>query len=222
MRAIAIVVASALLMPAALHAQVCIGGASYRSGGVSAGVSAERTGDNNLFLGQLGAGKAGRGFASVSAGRATFDSTDAQSTFFGGSVGYEARLTMDKQRPTMDDRLTMCAIAGATYETVTDGVVRGKVFVLNLGVSIGGQVTVLPGVLVVPFAHIALLRTRTSLSDQDDDVAITDSYGYVRFGAGIVVNQRVTLRPTYSMTLIRYYSERSLGLAVQVNFGGHE
>ena len=184
MRRAAFVLATLSAVPAAIHAQACIGQAAWSAGKMKVGGSLEVDGGTTV-LGGLGIGKDQGFFFGAGAG---FNSVAGESqVLLTGGLGKE----LNKK---LADKVAICPVGnvilglpkdGFSFQRITAGLSGGY----PLSSSSGSLGIILTGALQLGFHHGSFEGTGT-----------TDFVGVIDAGAGFILNERISLVP-----LLRIY-----------------
>lgn len=193
--------ALALVAPAALAAQTCLGYASFASGPVQLGAGAQFADDANIYGLGAGIGAVNGGFISAEVGMldADVDGVDASGTSFGIKGGWQLPMGMQ----TATRALQLCPVAGLTYSTAeadADGIsadINGTD--IALGLSFGAAFTSSPALSVVPFGTVSFVRSSYDLESDFGDFEGDDNFGMLDLGVGFVANQWITIRPAVAI-----------------------
>ncbi|HLB53774.1 MAG TPA: hypothetical protein VJK71_01535 [Gemmatimonadales bacterium] len=184
MRRVVLLLVAISAVPAAIHAQACIGQASWSAGSIKAGGSLEVDGGTTV-LGGLGLGKDEGFFFGAGAGFWSF--ADETQFLVTGGVGKELSTKLA-------DKVAICPVANLTwglpkndfsFQTLTGGLSGGYPLSSsseNLGI-------VLTGAFQLGFHRSSFLGD-----------SHTDFIGIIDAGAGFILNQRISLSP-----LVRIY-----------------
>jgi hypothetical protein len=201
----------------AATAQTCGGTASFASGPVRIGAGIDDGNGARVYGAQIAAGKPAGPFVGGGIGRIELDDFDASGTSFAGQVGYGLGLGTATSSP-----FELCPIIGLGY--VTAEVSESGVSVdissrqLSAGLSIGGVMSSTPTFAFVP--SLAFMYVNEKLeTDGFIEIEETEDYGVVTLAAGLVFNQRVTLRPNMAFPVGLDDSDPTFGVAIAFNFG---
>lgn len=215
-----LVVASFACLPlvaAALPAQVCTGNASFRSGAMRVGASADFGDKTRAFSGQFAVGQPVGLFAGASVGAVTIQDVSGSGTVVAAAAGYSADL-----RP--DGKAQLCPIASFAYQSGPDvdtgfGTASVSAHSFGFGGSIGGIVASSPTMDLVPFAGAQYVHATASGSIAGFSSSSSDDYGNIAFGAGIVFNHIFTLRPSVAFPVGLEGGTPVYSVAFTVSFG---
>ncbi len=87
------------------------------------------------------------------------------------------------------------------------------------GASFGIPLPLVEGRSLVPFASLALARARRSFSVGDAAVNSSDTFAQLGLGIGLVISNRLTVRPAVSIPVGREDGQSTLSIAAYVNLG---
>ena len=203
-----------LPMSAAL-AQTCVGAASFASGPVRLGGSIDVGSDSKQYGAQIAFGKAAGPFAAGTVGMVDFDDTDDSGTWLGLDLGYS--FTMAPNSP-----LAICPAVGIGFLSadIDEGGFSAEISgrQVSVGVSIGGVASSTP-----TFAFVPAVGLFYANEDAESEGAIefdeSEDYGIITVAAGMVFNQRITLRPNILFPIGLDESDPVFGIGIAFNFG---
>lgn len=225
-RLAACLLAAAVLLPAAgLHAQTCVGTASFNAHPVRVG-GIIGTGDDVTTLGaDVIFGSAAGPFGGVGVTLNDYDDLNESATTILGTLGYQVPIgTPSRRRAPVAEFCPIATVgytlgpdfraAGVDYESRTLGA--------SAGFSIGAPVAMTSVVNLVPFGGLRLIYARNTVSVEDSDIDDTesDSYGALDLGAGLTFNDRFTVRPAISIPIGLEGADSRFSLLFGLNFGG--
>ena len=207
MRALSI--ATALLLslatPALLHAQACLGAPSYRLAPLQLGLGASFTDGSKGAGVQVGLGERQGLFSNIGMSFTSYDGVDGSGTAVSGSLGYDVAVTpVPATGPAPATAVSFCPIASigyTKYPTISDGINDYDLHELDAGggVALGVSVTASPTVSVIPFGSFSYYYARATVSMTGfGSESASDSYGVAGLGIGLLLNQRIALRPSVS------------------------
>ena len=212
---IALPVICSAVFASAAAAQTCAGTASFASGPVRIGAGIDVGNDARVYGAQIAAGKAAGPVASGSIGMIELDELDASGTSFAGQLGYSLGIATSSP-------FELCPIIGLGY--ITADVSEGGVSVdissrqMSAGLSFGGVMSTTPTFAFVP--SLALMYVHEKVETEGFiEFEETEDYGLVTLAAGLVFNQRVTLRPNMAFPVGLDDSDPTFGIAIAYNFG---
>ena len=214
--------AAAALLPAArLEAQSCLGNASFDVHPVRLGGSIGSSNDVTTLGLDVNFGQREGTFGGVGIGLTQFDDDgiDEDATTISGSLGYQIPLgtTRSSRGPQV------CPIGAVGYTLGPDvGNVDTRILTLQGGFALGAPVTLTPAVRLTPFGALSLLHQRLSISDDDNDQDFdeSESGGIFNLGAGLIFNDRFTIRPSVDIPIGFDNSDTGFSLTLGLSFGG--
>lgn len=199
-----LVVTSALVGSTA-GAQICNGFTSFAAAPLRLDVGANFGDGATQFGAGVNFGRAQGAFGGVNAGFTTYDGDGDNSTEIGANIGYQIPVGTTR-------RAQLCPLAQGTASFIEGA--NGQQ--LQLGGRLGGQVTMTPTTMLVPYAGLDLAYSRISIDDFDE--SFTDTYGILSLGAGLVLNQRFTIRPQVEIPLGLDDADARFGITVGIGF----
>ena len=221
LRLAALLVATTVLIPAGLRAQTCLGNASFDTHPVRLGGSLGSTNDVTSLGLDVNFGQRQGAFGGVGVGLTQFDEDEIEedATTISGSLGYQIPLgtTRSSRGPQV------CPIGVVGYTIGPDiGNVDTRILTLQGGFALGAPVTLAPAVRLTPFGALSLLHQRLSISDDDNDDEMNESQsgGILNLGAGLIFNDRFTIRPSLDIPIGFDNSDTGFSLTLGLSFGG--
>ena len=195
-----------LSVPSLLHAQACLGAPSYRLAPLQLGFGASFTDGSKGAGVQVGLGERQGLFMNLGANFTSYDGVDGSGTSVAGTVGYDVAVTpVPASGPAPSTAVSFCPIASIAYTkfpSISDGFTDYDLHELDAGggVALGVSVTASPTVSVIPFGSFAYYYGRATISASGfGSTSASDSYGVAGLGLGLLLNQRITLRPSVSL-----------------------
>ena len=220
LRLAACALAAAALLPAAAQAQTCLGFSTFDANPVRIGATVGSSNDvTNLGL-NVNFGQRQGAFGGVGVGLTQFDDDiiDEDATTISGSLGYQIPLganTRSSRGPQV------CPLAAVGYTIGPDvGDIDTRVLSLQGGFALGAPVDLTPTVRLTPFGALSLLHQRVTVSLDDDDDSASESGGLLDLGAGLIFNDRFTVRPSINIPIGFDNSDTGFSLAIGLSFGG--
>ena len=196
-------------------AQTCVGAASFAAGPVRVGGSIDVGEDAKQYSGQIAFGRAAGPFAAGTIGMVDLDEIDDSATFFGADLGYSLGIATTSS-------LAMCPIVGFGYFSadIEEGGLSAEVSgrLVTAGFSIGSIVSSTPTFAFVPAVGL-FYANENARSEGVLELDETEDYGIITLAAGMVFNQRVTLRPNISFPIGLEDSDAAYGVGISFNFG---
>jgi hypothetical protein len=168
-------------------------GASFTDGSKGAGL-------------QFGLGAQQGPFMNLGVSLTSYDGLDGTGTSVGGSIGYDVAVTPTPATgPAPSTSVSFCPIASIAYTKLpsfSDGLSDYDVHEVDAGggVALGVSVTASPSVSVIPFGSFIYSYGRATVSSAGfGSESASDSFGVAQLGMGLLMNQRITLRPSVSI-----------------------
>ena len=225
--------ASAVLLsvavPSLLHAQACLGAPSYRVAPLQLGAGASFTDGSKGAGVQVGLGAPQGLFANLGVNLTSYDGLDGTGTSVGGSLGYDVAVTPTPARgPAPSTSVSLCPIASVAYTKLpsfSDGTNDYDAHELDAGggVALGVSVTASPTVSVIPFGSFAYYYGRASVSSVGlGSESVSDTFGAATLGIGLLLNQRITIRPSVLIPVGIEGSNPSFNFAVGFQVGSRQ
>jgi hypothetical protein len=211
--------AVATLLPAErASGQTCLGTASFAAGLARAGATFAVTDGGKAYGGHVAVGAPTGPFGDLAVARSEFDDIDAGATAFSIGVGYAIEVT-PAGHLQFCPRITHVRQSGPDFDTGF-GTAKTSLRASEIGASLGGSVQVTPRLDFVPFAGAAYVATRGTLeTEQGTEQSDTEDGGQIRFGAGLVLDRRLTLQPAVLIPLGSEGSSHTFVLMLAWNFG---
>lgn len=213
---------AAAVLPAAADAQTCLGLASFDTHPVRLGASVGSQDDLTSLGLNVNFGQRQGAFGGVGVGLTQFDDDDIDedATTISGSLGYQIPLgtnTRSGRGPQV------CPIGAVGYTIGPDvGNIDTRVLSLQGGFALGAPIELTPAVRLTPFGALSLLHQRLSITSDDDDNEINDneSGGLLDLGAGLIFNDRFTIRPSLNIPIGFDEADTGFTLTLGLSFGG--
>lgn len=211
-------IATALLVGAsAAQAQTCLGTATFAAGGMRAGVEATFDDGASAYGASLAFGGVTGTFASIDASLFDFDEFDESAYGIGGQVGLQmpvAAMVGAQFCPL----LQAAYVFGPNFED-SGFDIESNSLLASAGVGFGVPFQLAETAGLVPFGTARLAYGRTSVEIDGESDSDSDTYGLIGLGAGLVLNQRITLRPSIEFPLGLDDSDPTFSFGVAINFG---
>jgi hypothetical protein len=204
-----------LALATPLHAQRCLGFPGF--GGQPLRLGGElTTGDNvTTFTGKLDFGQAAGTFGGVGIGVADYDRIDDSALLVSGNIGTQIPLGTASSTSA---GAQLCPVAGLEFQAGPGDDI--SVLRLRGGVSLGTSIVMTPGVNFAPFGTLSVGYERFSFDDDDVDDD-SEVGGILDLGAGLIFNNKFTIRPSVAIPLGFDDRDARFVLAVGFNFGGN-
>ena len=199
--AFAAAVALALVAPAVVAAQTCVGYSSFANGPVQAGASASFADDVSVYGVGIGVGAVKGGFVAGQIGMVDVDveGVDASGTAFGVTGGWQIPVGVQTAARAMQ----VCPIASYDYTTgeAEEGGISADVNQsdIALGLALGAAFTSSPALSIVPFGSVSWVNSSVELDSDFGDFDGDEDFGLVDLGVGFVANQWITIRPSVAI-----------------------
>ena len=201
--------AAALLLvaaPAFAHAQACLGAPSYKVAPLQLGAGASFTDGSKGAGVQIGLGSRQGLFLNTGVSLQSYDGLDGSGTSFGGTLGYDVDVSpAPANGPAPTASVSVCPLATIAYTKLpsfSDGLNDYNAHEVDAGagVALGVSVTASPTVSVIPFGSFSYLHGTATVSVPGlGSESASDSFGMAELGLGLLLNQRVPLRPSVSV-----------------------
>jgi hypothetical protein len=209
------VAAAMILVTAEASAQVCSGGLGRDAGAFQLGGSYSSTKGSSTLLGSA-TGIGERAFGSAGVGTISYDDFAGSTTALGGVVGYQVPVGNG-------GRAQLCPTAELTLgfgpKDIEGSGVDASSNSLGLGLSVGYAVQSSSQVSVIPFASAGFARTSFKLSYEGESESVSDSFGVIGFGVGLVINKQFVIRPNVSIPVGLEDSDPIVGIGVVLALG---
>jgi len=205
-------------VPAAVRAQTCGGMASFSAGPLRVGGGVGLANNATNFNANLNAGSMYGPFGGVSVGRSDIDGNPNSGTTIGLNGGYSFEL--NPQRTAK-----FCPIAGFDYMSGPDaGNLDISFRSVSFGGSFGGLIHTQSTVTLAPFVSASFVDLkRTTTPPNGNSASVSDQFGLITFGSGLVMNRILTIQPSVSFPVgvdNGFSDDATFSLAFGVNFGG--
>jgi hypothetical protein len=204
------------------ESQVCLGQAPFSAGPVRAAGSFVRPSRTKVYGGEIGYGTPSTGFASVAFQRKLTDNFDATADLWTGHVGYQIT-------PSATSSIRLCPIASLGRATSTANFAGGHSessgMAFSLGAAFGGQASTNGIIDLIPSLALEYAGTRLRGTSAFGGVtgrfdAVTRTYGMSTLSVGVLMAQRVTVTPFYSLTFgTGRFATGTGGVTLSLNFG---
>lgn len=201
------------ITPVRSEAQHCMGFPGFDGGARLNGVLAI----NKSAFG-VGAGVAGGDatFGGVGVGLTSYDDLDGSSLDLSGAIGYEATTGNG-------GALSVCPSAGVGYSIGPHDILGtgldSKALGLSAGLSVGGRVATGGTVGLIPFGSLGVARTRVTLSADGESESVSETYGVLTLGSGVVFSRRYTMHPSILIPFGLDDGETTFRLAIGIGLG---
>ena len=218
-----------LSIPSLLHAQACLGAPSYRVAPLQLGVGASFTDGSKGAGVQFGLGARQGPFMNLGVDFTSYDGLDGTGTSVAGSLGYDVAVTpIPATGPAASTSVSFCPIASIAYSklpSISDGFSNYDAHELDAGggVALGVSVTASPTVSVIPFGSFSYYYGQATVSAPGFGSEVTsDSFGATQLGIGLLMNQRIAIRPSVSIPVGLEGSKPVFNFAVGFQVGSRQ
>jgi hypothetical protein len=212
-----VVAASLSLIPAALCAQTCMGGASFADRRAQIGADASFSTGTRSLSGDLSIGSSLGQFASVGFGRTHTSRHDDDATVFAATagIGVPRRVKPGTQICPFISAVVLNGVEFDTFERLSS-------HAFGFGASVGRILSPRSGFELVPFGSFAfVVQTTTTFHPPPlNTTADTDNHRTVSLGAGLVFAKVIAIRPSTTFTIAGGRTTTSHGVHVSLGFGG--
>jgi len=227
---IALSITAAVLLivaaPSLAHAQACLGAPSYKVAPLQLGAGASFTDGTKGAGVQVGLGSRQGLFLNSGVAFHSYDGLDGSGMSFGGTLGYDIKVSpAPSTGPAPTTSVSVCPIASVSYAKLpsfSDGVNDYNVHEVDAGggVALGVSVTASPTVSVIPFGSFSYLHGTATVSVPGfGSESASDSFGMAELGLGLLLNQRVSIRPSVSLPVGLDGSSATFNFAVGFQVG---
>jgi hypothetical protein len=195
-------------LPSLLHAQTCLGAPSYHVAPLQLGVGASFTDGSKGAGVQFGLGARQGLFMNAGLDLVSYDALDGNGVGVSGSLGYDVAVTPTPATgPAPSASVSFCPLATISYNKLpsfSDGFSNYDAHELDAGggVALGVSVAVAPTISIIPFGTFAYYYGRATVSASGfGSQSASDSFGSAGLGLGLLLNQRITVRPSVAFPL---------------------
>ena len=213
MRRLALVVLTAIAVPAAARAQACRGSVSFATVPVRIGGGMIFGEDFTAYAASLIAGKENAAFGDIGVARIYADDSDDTEDRLFVEFGY--------QRP-IGQRAQLCPVVGASLGTgPDDDGFEVKSRFASAGVAIGVTLRPAPSVKIIPNGSVRFQYAASDWTDPNGSKeTVSDNSGLGDFGLGLVFfNDRLAIQPTMQVPFAAEDNSVTYGLIISVGFG---
>ncbi len=212
---VALMTIVSLLPVVSAVAQVCVGTASFASGPARVGVGLDFAKDAKQYGAQIAVGKPAGPFAAGSVAMVDIDEIDESATVLGIDLGYSLNVAGKGS-------LGICPVVGFSHATAD--VDEGGFSIdltsrtLRAGFAIGGVSSSSPTFKFIPSAGLAYVNEKAKTEDAFE-FEQSEDFGVITVAAGLVFNDRVTVRPNLAFPVGLDDSDPTFGVGISLNFG---
>jgi hypothetical protein len=191
---------SLLTLPAALSAQTCLGGPSFRSGPLQLNIGGSGEGSRAGVGGDVTYGwGAGRLITSVGGGYDVYINPDETRQRVGVLIGTQ-RQTEEilEYCPIVTARMT----TGSEFTLRSGGSARANLMALGVGIGFGGQLAADRLVSIVPWGIVSLNKVAGTFEGVGDteDIEVDETGGVFTFGLGFRFDEWIQVSPSVSVS----------------------
>lgn len=206
---------AAASLPSSLSAQACLGNPSFSVNHLQVAAGAAFDEGATSFTGNFVGGSETL-FTGISLGGATYDGISGASFLAGVSGGFQVPLSSGSAQ--------ICPVLGAQFgfgPADFDG--SGTNFrsqAYNFGLAAGGELFRSERVAVIPSFSLGFVYTAATTTGLLTSGTETDTYGIAGAALGLVLSDRLSVRPSISMPLGLDGAEPVFGIGFALNYGG--
>lgn len=210
-----LVVVAAFVAPAALQAQACLGNPSFSTNHLQVGAGASFDKSSTSFGGNFVGGSETL-FAGIGLGGATYDGVEGSTLTASGSLGFQVPLSSGSAQ--------VCPIASAVFgfgPSDFDGL--GTDFssrAFTFGLSAGAELFRSERVRLVPALSIGFAYAAGIFDGVGGQTTETDTYGLAGAAVGVVLSERLSVRPSVSFPIGLDGADPVFGIGFALNYGG--
>jgi hypothetical protein len=204
---------------AELSAQACVGTASFAGGPVRLGGGVSFMDGATQYGAQLGLGRHDGAFGGVEVARADIDDTEVGGMSYLGSVGYQVPVGTAR-------RAQVCPVGSFRFQRIAIeddeflGSFEARARTFTAGLAVGAPFPAGATAEFIPYGSISMANQRATLELDGFEESASETFGIIDLGAGFVLNQRITFRPSISFPVGLENSDATMTLGVGFNFGG--
>lgn len=202
----ALVVVSLAIAPATATAQTCLGNASFTTNHLQ--LAGEMTfGDAGDEIGLSFVSGSNTAFAGLGLGSQSFETQDNR-LLARGVLGYQVPATNNGS-------VQVCPVVrvGLGFGGEESGISSQS---YSLGLAVGGVLVRAQRMSLVPSVALGMQNDRFQLGPDD----FVDAYGTATLAIGIVLNESLSIRPSFLMPIGAQFDEPILGISLSLNYGG--
>lgn len=206
---------TAASLPGSLGAQACLGNPSFSVHHLQVAAGAAFDESATSFAGTFVGGSETL-FTGLSLGGATYDGISGASLLAGISGGFQV--------PVSSGSAQVCPIVGATFSfgpSDFDG--SGTNFrsqAYNFGLAAGGELFRAERLAVVPSLSLGFVYTAATATGLLTNSTETDTYGVAGAAIGLVLGDRLSVRPSVSIPIGLEGADPVFGIGFALNYGG--
>ena len=213
MRKLALMAVIAIIFPASVRAQACLGSVSFANVPVRLGGGAVFGKDYTAYAASLIAGKENGAFGDIGVSRTYLDGYD--------DTGDDVFAEFGLQRALGGGGLQLCPVVGVSIGTGPDDDVKVKSRFASAGLALGLTLRPAPSVKIIPNGSV---RFEYAASDVTDPAlgkeTYTDNSGTFDVGLGLIFfHDRLAIQPTVQFPFAADQNDVSYGIVFSVGIG---
>jgi hypothetical protein len=198
-------------------AQTCMGLASFGGAPMQLTASGSLTQLSNSFGGTLGYGLPSSVYGNIAVATTSYDVEDGSTLGLAARVGYQ--LNVGRARPVQVCPNVSFGIGKGPNNDAAgiDQSSRSATIGLHLGTELGAG----PRMKVIPSIGFSYAHGTVKAEDSSGTelFEISDRYGLAQIGVGIILNQRISIRPSIEIPVRVDGSDPTVGLTLGYNIG---
>ncbi|MBX3175620.1 MAG: hypothetical protein KF709_14530 [Gemmatimonadaceae bacterium] len=207
--------AAAVLLPAALAAQACLGNPSFAQGHLQLSGDV-MTGNDATSFGAGWGGGSESVFGGVFAGGTTFKGVTGTQLLAGANIGYQV--------PATAGTAQICPLLSAQFGFGpkdidgfgTDLTSRA----VGFGLALGGELVRGSRLAIVPSVQLGFAYSANIFDGVGGSVEEADTYGTAGLALGLVLNDQLSVRPNVLFPIGLEGADPVFGIGFSLNYGG--
>lgn len=210
-----LVVVAAFVTPGALQAQACLGNPSFSTNHLQVAAGASFAPSTTTFGGEFVGGSETL-FTGLTLGGATYDGISGGSLLAGLRAGFQV--------PVTSGTMQVCPVVGAEFgfgPADFDGGgtdFRSRAF--TFGLAAGGELFRSDRIAIVPSISMGFAYTGATTTGLIATVTETETYGLAGAAIGVLLNDRLSVRPSISFPFGLEGADPIYGIGFALNYGG--
>jgi len=210
-----VLVAAALLTADTLKAQACLGNPSFSTNHLQVAAGASFDPSTTTFGGEFTGGSETL-FTGLTVGGATYENISGGSLLAGVRAGFQV--------PVTSGTMQVCPIVGAEFgfgPADFDGAgtdFRSRAF--TFGLAAGGELFRSERIAIVPSLSMGFAYIGTTATGLLATVTETETYGLAGAAIGLLLNDRLSVRPSVSFPIGLDGADPIFGIGFALNYGG--
>jgi hypothetical protein len=216
-RGLAVSLALLALIRSPAVAQACMGLASFTGAPMQVTATGSFTQLSNSFGGTLGYGLPSSVYGNVAVATTSYDVVDGSTLGLAGRAGYQ--VNVGGTRPVQVCPNASFGIGKGPNDDAAgiDRSSRSATIGLHLGTELGAG----PRIKVVPSAGFSYAHASVKAEDSSGTelFEISDRYGLAQIAVGIILNQRISVRPSIEIPVGLDGGDPTVGLTLGYNVG---